>query len=168
MLSTADPTKVVLARTNWLVQHGESILPKYHVLSSNSECMAVFCKTGIWKTLQADVFLHTTAICNAKSGIVLTLGAAASTPLLAPVVGLAGLVAMGAPWAYLGKQKDAIRESQQQMTDAFWAQAEPDVFVACIEEWAILKEPLLLKTTNPMDKTSVNVAESLDTTVVDG
>jgi hypothetical protein len=135
-LSKADPTKLVLARTHWLLEHGETILPPYHVFSSNSECMAVFCKTGLWSTLQADVFLHSTAICNAKSGFFLTLGAVASVPLLAPVVGLAGLVAVGAPWAYLWKSKDAAQEAQQQMTDSFWAQADSQVFVTCIEEWS--------------------------------
>lgn len=42
-LSRADPAKLVLARTNWLLKHGESILPPYHAFSSNSECMAGTC-----------------------------------------------------------------------------------------------------------------------------
>jgi hypothetical protein len=42
-LSRADPPTLVLARTNWLLQHGESILPPYHAFSSNSECMAGKC-----------------------------------------------------------------------------------------------------------------------------
>lgn len=81
-LPKADPTKLVLARTYWLLEHGESILPPYHAFSSNSECLAVFCKTGRWNTLQADVFLHATSIGNAKTMGATTIAVAASAPLL--------------------------------------------------------------------------------------
>lgn len=81
-LPKADPNKLVLARTHWLLEHGEAILPPYHAFSSNSECLAVFCKTGKWNTLQADVFLHSTAIGNAKTMGATTIAVAASAPLL--------------------------------------------------------------------------------------
>ncbi|KAL3937034.1 MAG: hypothetical protein SGBAC_007774 [Bacillariaceae sp.] len=137
--SKADPQAVVLARTRWLLKHGEGILPPYHAFSSNSECIAVFCKTGYWSTLQADIFLHSTAIGNAKSTVVMTLGVAASVPILAPVVGAVGLGAVVAPWFYLDKQKKAAKETQQKLADQFWAQAEPEVIVACVKEWSNLE-----------------------------
>ncbi|CAJ1932881.1 unnamed protein product [Cylindrotheca closterium] len=137
--SKADPPVVVLARTRWLLKHGEGILPPYHAFSSNSECMAVFCKTGYWSTLQADIFLHSTAIGNAKSTVVMTLGMAASVPMLAPVVGAVGLGAVVAPWFYLDKHKKASKEIGQRLGDQFWAQAEPEVIVACVQEWSNLE-----------------------------
>ncbi|CAJ1932883.1 unnamed protein product [Cylindrotheca closterium] len=135
-LPKADPSKLVLARTYWLLEHGESILPPYHAFSSNSECLAVFCKTGKWNTLQADVFLHSTAIGNAKTMGATTIAVAASAPLLAPAVAVAGIGAVAAPWLYLKKQKNSAGDSQQRLNDSFWAQAEPEVFVACIEAWS--------------------------------
>ena len=134
-LSKADPTKLVLARTRWILKHGEAVLPPYHAFSSNSECMAVWCKTGCWSTLQADILLHTQAVANIKTSVVVTVGVAATAPLLAPVVGLAGLAGIAAPWLYLNKHKIAAQDAQQKLTDDFWAQAEPEVFVECIEQW---------------------------------
>ena len=135
-LPKADPPKLVLARTHWLLENGESVLPPYHAFSSNSECIAVFCKTGSFRTLQADVFLHSTAIGNAKTMAATTIGVAASVPLLAPVVGVAGLAMVGAPWLYLKKQKESAVDSQQRLTDDFWAQAGSEVFVECIQCWS--------------------------------
>jgi hypothetical protein len=135
-LPKSDPSKLVLARTHWLLQHGENILPPYHAFSSNSECIAVFCKTGYWNTLQADVFLHSTAIGNAKTMGATTIAVAASAPLLAPAVAVAGIAVVASPWLYLNKQKNKAVDSQQRLTDCFWAQAEPEVFVACINAWS--------------------------------
>jgi hypothetical protein len=59
----------------------------------------------------------------------------ASAPLLAPVVGGLGLAMVGAPWLVLHKPKEKSEAFTQQLTEAFWAQAEPEVFVACIEHW---------------------------------
>lgn len=135
-LPKSDPPKLVLARTHWLLEHGESVLPPYHAFSSNSECIAVFCKTGCFRTLQADIFLASTAIGNAKTMTVTTIGVAAAAPLLAPVVGVAGLAMVGAPLLYNNKQRKSAVDSQQRLTDAFWAQAEPEVFVECIQHWS--------------------------------
>lgn len=90
--------------------------------------------------MQADIFLHSTAIGNAKSTVVMTLGVAASVPVLAPVVGLAGLGAIAAPWLYLRKNKNAAEETQHKLTDSFWQQAEPEVFIECIREWSHMAE----------------------------
>merc|ERR1712129_292953 len=65
-LPNSDFAKLVLARVQFLVENEDVALPKYHVFYSNSECIAVWCKTGRWSTLQAAVFLHSTAVGNAK------------------------------------------------------------------------------------------------------
>ena len=139
-LPTADPPKLVLARTRWLLKHGESVLPPYHAFHSNSECIAVFCKTGYWRNIQADVFLHSTAIGNAKTMGVATMGVAASVPLLAPVIAGLGIGMVAAPWLVLSSAKKQATDITQKMTDQFWAQAEPEVFLECIEHWSKLDE----------------------------
>lgn len=102
--------------------------------------------------MQADIFLHSTAIGNAKSTVIWTLGVAASVPMLAPVVGAVGLGAVVAPWFYLDKQKKAARETQQRLADQFWAQAEPDVIVECVKAWSNLE--------NTEDVTVLNLDET--------
>lgn len=56
----ADPVGLVLARVNFIMQHPEQ-LPDYHVVHANCECVAFWCKTGTWSTLQASSFLELTA-----------------------------------------------------------------------------------------------------------
>ncbi len=56
----SDPVGLVLARVNFIMQHPEK-LPDYHVLHANCECVAFWCKTGNWSTLQASSFLELTA-----------------------------------------------------------------------------------------------------------
>jgi hypothetical protein len=139
-LPKADPPKLVLARTRLLLEHGESILPPYHAFHSNSECIAVFCKTGYWTNLQAHVFLHSTAIGNAKTMGAATLGVAASLPFLAPVIAAAGIGMVAAPWWILHSSKQHAEETTLRMTDLFWEQAEPEVFVECIQQWSQLDD----------------------------
>ena len=108
------------------------------ILYSNSECLAVWCKTGNFSTLQEAVFLHSTAIGNAKSTFVLTAGIAATQPWLIPVVGVYGVVAVGMPYYYLQKCKNKWKTSEQRLTDGFWASpdADNDVIVSAIKNWS--------------------------------
>lgn len=132
-----DPTALVLARVGFLLEHGEDILPPYNVFSSNSETIAVWCKTGHFRTIQADVFLHSTAIGNGKSAGVIAAGLAATSVGAAVGVAGIGVAAAIAPWWYLKHSKDKSKGGTQTLNDAFWgsAHASPTVFVACIEQW---------------------------------
>jgi len=58
----SDSPELVLRRVNFLLVQAQreiddtfrsSVLPKYHVLYANCECVATWCKTGKWCTLQA-------------------------------------------------------------------------------------------------------------------
>mmetsp|Transcript_10559 Transcript_10559/g.21968 ORF Transcript_10559/g.21968 Transcript_10559/m.21968 type:complete len:701 (-) Transcript_10559:85-2187(-) len=138
-LPKSDPQALVLARTRFLLEQGEDVLPPYHIINSNSECIAVWCKTGRWSTLQAAVFLHSTAIGNAKSSTALTLTVAAVQPWLIPVMAGAGIAAVGTPWLFLKLANDKWNEATMSLTDKFWMQAEPEVFVECIEKWSRIK-----------------------------
>lgn len=134
-LPRSDPPVLVLARTRFILEHGENILPPYHIINSNSECIAVWCKTGRWSTLQASVFLHSTAIGHAKSATALTIGVAATQPWLIPAFATVGLAAVGTPWLFLKVANDKWNEATMSLTEKFWMQAEPEVFVECIDKW---------------------------------
>ena len=148
-LPKADPPKVVLARARFLLEHGESVLPPYHVFASNSECIAVWCMTGRWSTLQASVFLHSTAIGHAKTATAITLGVAATQPWLVPALAVVGGAAVGMPWIILKRSKDRWEEATVKLNDLFWAQAEPEVFVECIEKWSGLKRDTVASLERP-------------------
>ncbi|KAL7427851.1 hypothetical protein ACHAXH_000690 [Discostella pseudostelligera] len=135
-LPRSDPTVLVLARTRFILEHGENVLPPYHIINSNSECIAVWCKTGRWSTFQASVFLHSSAIGYAKSATAATIGAAAMNPWLIPAVATVGLAAVGTPWLFLKVANDKWNEATNELTEKFWMQAGPEVFVECIEKWS--------------------------------
>ena len=140
-LPKSDPRAIVLARVKYILAEqdkpeNETSLPKYHILYSNSECLAVWCKTGKFSTLQAAVFLHSTSIANAKSSFLLGAGIAATQPWLIPVVGMYAVAAVGMPYYVLKKCKDRWKESELKLTTTFWAHAGPEVYVAAIENWS--------------------------------
>jgi len=140
-LPKSDPRKIVLARTKYILAQqdlpeSESTLPPYHVLYSNSECLAVWCKTGTFSTLQAAVFLHSTAVGNAKSTVALTAAVSATQPWLIPFVGIYGIVAIGMPYYLLKRCHVKWKEGEASLTDGFWSTADPIVFVEAIEKWS--------------------------------
>ena len=136
-LPKADPKEIVLSRANFLLEFDEERLPPYHVFYSNSECLAVWCKTGRWSTLQTAVFLSSNAIGGAKSATVATLGVAAAHAILAPVVAVGGLIWVSAPMVILKKSRDKWEHNTQLMTDLYWQEwAPPSIFVCAIEHWS--------------------------------
>lgn len=84
----SDPKAIVLARVRYLLEnestdekgrHCNSVLPPYHIFNANSECIAVWVKTGRFSTLQAAIFLHSTALGQVKSAATLSLFVASQT-----------------------------------------------------------------------------------------
>ena len=137
-LPKADPKDIVLSRANFLLEYGEERLPPYHVFYSNSECIAVWVKTGRWSTLQTAVFLSSNAIGGAKSATLATLGVAAAHAILAPVVAVGGLIWVSAPMVILKKSREHWEQNTQKMTDLYWSWAPPSAFVCAIEHWSEL------------------------------
>ena len=140
-LPKSDPRVIVVARVKFILaeqekSESETSLPKYHILYSNSECLAVWCKTGRFSTLQAAVFLHSTAVGNAKSSIMLGAGIAATQPWLIPVVGVYAVAAVGMPYYILNKCKNKWKEGEMRLTHGFWETADVDVFIAAIQNWS--------------------------------
>jgi hypothetical protein len=132
----SDPKEIVLARANFLLEFGEDVLPPYHAFYSNSECIAVWCKTGRWSTLQAAIFLTTTSVGAAKSSTLTTLGVVAAHAILAPVVAVGGILWVSAPMIILKKSQVKWEQATVKMTDLFWEWAPPEVFCAAIENWS--------------------------------
>lgn len=92
-VAASDSPEVVLSRVNFLIMQSErhdkntfrsSVLPKYHVIFANCECVAMWCKTGRWSTLQGASLLTgvtygstTMALGRAGAGAAAVVGSAA-------------------------------------------------------------------------------------------
>lgn len=165
-LPKSDPEHLVLSRVRYLLNNPQE-LPPHHILFSNSECIAVWCKTGRWSTLQASIFLYSTAAGNLKTMILSSTGAAAATttvtlpaggiagwfgmtttttvsllsvqPWLIPVLAGYGLIAVGTPIILAIKAKERWEAATTKLNDAFWGNAESDVYVEAIKSWSNLE-----------------------------
>ena len=92
----SDPVPIVLERIRFLLNRkkNDDVLPPHHVLYANSECIAVWCKTGTFSTLQASVFLHSAAFGQAKSVSTMTallVGQTITVTTTTPAGGFFGL-----------------------------------------------------------------------------
>ena len=136
-LPQSDPVEIVLARANFVLEHME-VLPPYHVFFSNSECIAVWCKTGRWSTLQTAVWCSTNSVGAFKTSTLTTIGVAAANPLLAPVIAIGGLLWVSAPMVILQKSRAKWEEFTKLMTEMFWDWAPPIVYVSAIQNWTTI------------------------------
>ncbi|KAL3943617.1 MAG: hypothetical protein SGBAC_002326 [Bacillariaceae sp.] len=162
-LPKSDPTNIVLTRVRYLLMNPE-VLPPHHILFSNSECIAVWVKTGRWSTLQASIFLQATTIGNIKNTATITATLAAATttvtapasgvmgwlgfttttqvgllaaqPWLIPILAGYGIVAIGTPMIVLKKCKEQWKVATQDLTEGFWEWADSDVYVEAIKSWS--------------------------------
>ena len=169
---SSDAPGLVRARVQFLIDHGEARLPAYHAVRSNCECVAVWCKTGTWATLQASSLIALTVagqmksavtVAGAVAGAQVTVPAAgawgwlgytthvslASTqPYLLPAIAAYGVVTAGGPALWLARVRQQWKELTVQLNTAFWehAVAHPDVFVECITHWSTQYEPEQMET----------------------
>jgi hypothetical protein len=159
--SKSDAVGIVLARVHFILENPD-ILPDYHVIYANCECVAYWCKTGHWSTLQAASFLEYTAAGQAKSTGTMAAAAVHSQvsvpaaglwgwlgyttkvsllsvqPMLIPALAGYGIVTVGAPaiiWIKARKQWEA---TSKKLSDAFWESAmeRPQVFAECMTHWS--------------------------------
>eukprot|EP00980_Cylindrotheca_fusiformis_P029679 scaffold23693_cov157-Cylindrotheca_fusiformis.AAC.3 len=156
-----DSTGLVLARVNFIIQYPE-LLPDYHVVYANCECVAFWCKTGEWSTLQASSLLELTAAGQAKQSATLA-ATAASTQVSVPAAGmwgwlgytsnvswlslhpmvipaLAGYAAftIGTPAVIYYRARGQWKKTTKDLSDAFWESAmeQPEVFAECMTHWS--------------------------------
>jgi hypothetical protein len=157
----SDSTGLVLARVNFIIQYPE-LLPDYHLVYANCECVAFWCKTGKWSTLQASSFLELTAAGQAKQSATLA-ATAASTQVSVPAAGMWGWLGytsnvswlslhpvvipalvgyaaftVGTPAMIYYKARGHWKETTKRLSDAFWESAmeQPDVFAECMTHWS--------------------------------
>jgi len=159
----SDKPGFVLSRVKFLLDKRDK-LPKYHFLHANSECVAVWCKTGTWATLQASSLLHTYAAGQVKSASTLALYVSSqqvtvpsaglwgylgyttkvsllsTQPYLLPAVAGYGLITIGGPMWILAKCKDIWNKTTETMNHEFWEEAlrQPDTFAECMTNWSQL------------------------------
>ena len=164
--ANSDPPGIVRARVQFLLDH-PMILPKYDVITSNCECVAVWCKTGTWATLQAINWLVMTAAGQVKSAVTVGSIAAATQvtvpaagfwgwmgytttvpllstqPYLLPVIIGYGVVTVAAPTLWLLHAKNHAKQTTEKLNKSFWEHAvdQPEIFVECITNWSALYEP---------------------------
>jgi hypothetical protein len=161
----SDPPGLVRARAQFLLDHPQ-YLPRYDAVAANCECVAVWCKTGTWATLQAVNWLVVTAAGQVKSAVTVGSIAAATQvtvpaagfwgwmgyttqvslfstqPYLLPAIIGYGVVTVAAPTLWLLRAKHLAKQTTERLNTAFWEQAidQPEVFVECITNWSTLYE----------------------------
>lgn len=191
-LPETDPVKLVLARLRFLLEYGEepfppsssgtfddakmdddvddssdrpNLLPPHHLLYANSECIAVYCKTGKWSTIQAAIFLKTSTAGNVKQSATLAMFLGAQTvtvpatglwgwlggtttlplftaqPWLVPALVGGGMVYVGLPMLMLWKAKGRWAETESRLNDAFWSMYDTDIIVEMIRTFSGLNDP---------------------------
>jgi len=167
----SDFQRMVLARVRFLMDHDcnqdddssaafHSIVPPYHVLKSNSECVAVWCTTGRWTTLQASSLLHSTIAGQAKSTATVAIYAANQTatvpasgiwgmlgyttkvslistqPYLVPALAGYGVITLGGPLWILHRYRKHWSATTSILNNLFWSTADNEVFVDAVIEWS--------------------------------
>jgi len=150
-IAKPDPVGLVLARVSFIMQHPEQ-LPDYHVLHANCECVAFWCKTGSWSTLQASSFLELTAAGQVKSTATLAATAAGTTanvtvpaagiwgswfgftttssvswlslhPMAIPGLACYAAITVGVPAIMYATAHKRWTETSKRLSDAFWDSA---------------------------------------------
>jgi hypothetical protein len=161
----AGPVGLILARVHFILEHPE-LLPDYHVIHANCECVAFWCRTGVWSSLQGSTFLELTTAGQVKSSVTLaTAAATAQATVTVPSAGLWGwfgytttttvswlslhpmaipgiacyaALTIGVPAVYYASAHTAWKKTSARLNDAFWEKAldRPEVFAECVTHWS--------------------------------
>jgi hypothetical protein len=157
----SDPVGLVRARAQFLLEQPD-VLPTYDSVQANCECVAVWCKTGTFATLQATSWLATTSASQIKSAVTVGSVAAATQvsvpsaglwgwlgytthvslltaqPMLLPAIAAYGVVTASVPAIVLAVAQQQWKTTTVRLNEAFWEQAmaQPDVFAECITYWS--------------------------------
>ena len=162
-LPETDPGTLVVERVNFLLEN-QNLIPPWYALKSNSECLAVWCKTGRWSTYQVSGYLNTIFMGQAKTAATVAAAASSATvtvpaagymgwlgfttqmsllalhPWLIPAIAGYGIASIGVPMYILKRCGQQWAKTTIDLNNAFWSQAPPDVFVDCIRKWSGLDD----------------------------
>jgi hypothetical protein len=181
----SDAPGLVRARVQFLLENQADLLPEYDAVKSNCECVAVWCKTGTWATLQAADWLALTAAGQVKSAVTVAgavAGAQVSVPaaglwgwlgyttqvslismhpLLLPAIAAYGVVSAGAPALILAKARQHWKQVTVDLNTGFWEDAinKPEIFVDCITYWSAQYEPQLAIEAKELKEEDINHAK---------
>ncbi len=176
-LPNSDPSKLVLSRLRFLLEYGEeafpppredqldqqknipTLLPPHHLLYANSECIAVWVKTGHWSTLQGSIFLHSSTVGNAKQTATLAMFLSAQTatvpasglwgwiggtttvslfvaqPWIVPALIGGGVVYIGLPTMLLWKAKGQWSATEKRLNEGFWSTTDNETIIDLVKNW---------------------------------
>ena len=113
----SDSIEIIRQRVEFLLKH-PNYIPKYSLVQSNCECVAVWCKTGQWMTLQAINLLGST---NFGSRIAIA-GLSIASMSMIPFAGVmltAGVVTEVVSGVWGDHIKRSCNEQTQKLNDAF-------------------------------------------------
>ncbi|GAX28726.1 hypothetical protein FisN_25Lh222 [Fistulifera solaris] len=171
----SDAPGLIRARVQFLIEHATdeivdashegsptALLPEYAWFYANSECVAVWCKTGTWATMQAVSWLTWTALGQIKSAATIA-GVAAATqvavpaaglwgwlgytaqaslltvqPALAPAIAAYGAVTVAVPAVWWHRARNQWQSITVRLNEAFWKAAidDPDLFADGMTLWS--------------------------------
>jgi len=144
-----DERGLVVARAKYLLEN-PGVLPEFHLMASNGECAAVWCRLGRWCTLQASTMLGIIAVGQVGGaalggmiasnltvfipahgwlgayGFVWAVPATVAFPVLIPLfvtIGLASLVPLGMLWRF----RRQWGHTSLVLNREFWTCADDDV-----------------------------------------
>lgn len=117
-LAKSDRPGLILQRAEFLIKN-PNVLPPYDFITANCECIAVWCMTGTWATLQAAFLFE--ALSRATIATVFTMNPAAFAAVAAH-----GLV----EW----RCRQTWKKHTEMLRDKFWdaTMEHPDAFAASI------------------------------------
>jgi len=132
----SHPPTLVLQRVKWLREHFH-LMPNPKETYFTSECAAVWCKTGVWSSLQVasvlmgvaksaalGVFISVQRVTLASGGVAGLLGYTTNISLLAmpymlPFMTLYGISTVGMPLWELGQARKVWHETTRRLEEAF-------------------------------------------------
>ena len=157
-----DPPGVVVARVEFLMNIPVDKLPfQYDWIQSNCECIAVWCKCGIFTTLQGAQFLHgivagqmksTVTVASAVATTQVTVPAAgvwgwlgyttqvsllSTQPWIVPALIVGGVLSIGAPAMKLAFARKHWKNMTETLNNEFWTihGDRPDLLIDCIQHY---------------------------------
>lgn len=115
-----DPPKMVRRRVEFLLRHPH-LIPSYSLLESNCECVAVWCKTGRWTTLQAQRWLGGANLGSRAvvAGLSVAWYSAVALPVAAPLLIAAGVVAEVASGVCSDRMRRAWEDRARVLNEEF-------------------------------------------------
>jgi len=138
----SDHRQLVLSRARFILSNSH-LVPKYHLLKYNCECLAIWCKLGIWTTVQVishlikagSTFAITGSLAQRIGGIIIIftgVSSVANPALWLLIIYYVGMAGWNESKSTLNECVKAWNEIEKELNDNFWKYF-----------WSPLDEPLI-------------------------